>query len=256
MTTPSAPPLDPDSRAHELFRRVGGVADVSLRVEYLRSQLVAASPAEVAGILQATAEAADAGVRGYPEMTLHLAVALAPTRLEGIRRAAAAAAIAHGQLLARALLVPETRRGTELPDEPRRPVVTVPGRTVTLGERKSLARGRSRFVLDRILHDPDEEVVRILLGNPAVREADVLRLASRRPIPAEILRVVFVHPRWFPRYAVRFALVQNPHLPTDLGLSLVRSLLRQDAETLVAATELAETVREAALLLTQRPELH
>lgn len=256
MPIPTTPPFEADARADELLRRIGAVADLSLRVDYLRSQLVAASPGEVAGILQATAEAADAGVPGYGELSLLLAVALAPTRLEGLRRAAAVVAIAQGQTLARALLVPESRQDVERRDEAPRPVAVIPGRTITLGERKALARGRSRHVLDRILHDPDPEVVRILLGNPAMREIDVLRIASRRPIDVEILRTIFVHGRWFPRYAVRFALVQNPYLSTDIGLAIVRQLLRQDAEALVSATDLSASVREKALLLTQRMPLH
>lgn len=257
MSSTVAPPsLTADSRAFELLRKLGAMADPSLRVDYLRAELLSGPTDGVASLLQATAEGADAGVTGYREMLLLLAVALAPARLESRRREAAAAAIARGQWLARSLLVPEGRREADAGDGATRAPPVIPGRTVTLGERKSLARGRVRTVLDRVMHDPHPDVIRILLSNPSIREADILRIASRRPIAAEILREIFTHGRWFPRYGVRFALVQNPYLPTDLGLALVRQLHRQDAETLVGATELPNAIREAAEAELRRPAMH
>ena len=95
------------------------------------------------------------------------------------------------------------------------------GRELTLGERKSAARGRRRELLDRLLRDPDESVLTILLGNPRITEADVVRLAARRPTTAAAQRTILRSERFIARYNVKRALVFNPYTPTDLAARLV-----------------------------------
>ncbi len=257
MSVPSLLPPSPEARVEELRRKLAAMADASVRVDYLRSVLGQGEAGELADLLQAAAEAADAGVPGYADTLLFLGVALAPARLEPLRRSLARAAIARGHGLARSLLVPESRVDSPRNEGADRPPRVAPGvRPPTLGERKSLARGSSRTTLDRVLLDPHPDVIRILLANPLLREIDVLRLAAKRPVAAEVLREILTHERWFTRYGVRHALVQNPWLPTDLGLLLVRQLHRQDAEALIEATELPESIREAARREARRVALH
>lgn len=245
-----------EERALSLVRKLGPMADPAMRIGWLRAEWVSRGASEVAEVLEATAQGADAGVVPYRDVLLQLAVAIAPDGFVSLRREAAVHAIGRGYDNARALLVPETRREPEREFAERRAPAPIPGRTVTLGERKSLARGRTRTTLDRILHDPHPDVIRILLSNPVVRESDVQRISALRPVVPEVLREVFVHPRWFVRYPIRLALVQNPNLPTDIGIALVRQLLKQDALAIAAATELPESVREAALREAARVALH
>ncbi|MBO6938859.1 MAG: hypothetical protein JJ863_28080 [Deltaproteobacteria bacterium] len=120
------------------------------------------------------------------------------------------------------------------------------GRPLTLGERKSLARGRDRKLLLRALVDPHPDVAAILLANPSLTEQDVRRMASRRPIEPSVLEQILAQPRWAVRYEVRLALVQNPHLPLDRALPLAALLRRQDARTLAKAPDLRAPLREIA----------
>lgn len=87
------------------------------------------------------------------------------------------------------------------------------GRAPTLGERKSLARRPDRKFVERVLRDPHPDVIALLLKNPRLTEADVVRLCARRPNTAEVLRQVFCDPRWSSRPRVRNALALNPSTP-------------------------------------------
>jgi hypothetical protein len=119
-------------------------------------------------------------------------------------------------------------------------------RELTLGERKALARGRRREVLDRLLRDPDVAVLAILLGNPRITEADVVRLAARRPTSAQAQRLIVHCERFSVRYAVKRALVFNPYTPSDLAARLVVLLARPDVQQVAVDLSLGEAVRAAA----------
>ena len=70
------------------------------------------------------------------------------------------------------------------------------GRTLTLGERKALARRPTRKAMEKLFADPHPVVIRTLLANPKVIEADVIRLAARRPNQPEVLAEIARSPRW------------------------------------------------------------
>lgn len=133
--------------------------------------------------------------------------------------------------------------------------VEFPGRELTLGERKSLARGRRRELLDRLLRDPDDSVLAILLGNPRIVEADIVRLAARRPTTAAAQRTILNCERFIARYAVKRALVFNPFTPTDLASRLVVLLARPDQLAVAGDTSLHEAVRAAARAAVKRPPI-
>jgi hypothetical protein len=127
------------------------------------------------------------------------------------------------------------------------PVAAIPGfAELTLGQKKSLARGRRREVLERLLRDPDETVLAVLLGNPRLVEGDVVRLAARRPTTVGAQRAIFASERFIARYAVKRALVLNPYTPSDLAARLVPLLSRVDLEEVANDTRLVEQVRLAA----------
>jgi hypothetical protein len=120
------------------------------------------------------------------------------------------------------------------------------GRQLTLGERKSLARGHRRELLEHLLRDPHPDVVTILLGNPHVTERDVLVIAARRPSPPASLEAVAANARWRSRYSVKRALVMNPHTPPHVALRLVTGLRRADLCAVRDDPNLAGPLRKQA----------
>ncbi len=124
---------------------------------------------------------------------------------------------------------------------------------VPLGNRRALARGRDRNVLDRLMHDRDHRVISILLDNPRIVERDVVRIAAMRPTRHEVLRCIAGHARWSTRYRVRKALACNPHTPDAIARRLLPTLMRQDVRHALESGVLpAELEAEARAVLRQR----
>jgi hypothetical protein len=92
----------------------------------------------------------------------------------------------------------------------------------------------------------------VLLGNPRLTEADVLKLAASRRAGVEGLEAIAQDDRWIVRYPVKVALANNPATPTRVVLGLLPYLLRQDLAELAASASRAEIRSQAASLLARR----
>jgi hypothetical protein len=116
----------------------------------------------------------------------------------------------------------------------------------SVGQRCSHARSRDRFRIDRLLHDKDYRVIRVLLNNPILVERDVVKIAAMRPTRPDVLAELANHRKWASRYSVRKALAANPHTPSSVARRLLATLLRQDLVQLVGAGSVRSEVREVA----------
>src|SRR5262249_42346206 len=126
------------------------------------------------------------------------------------------------------------------------------GRTLTLGERKALARNPSREFMTRLLADPHPEVIRRLLASPKLTEADVLKLATKRPIAPEILAEIARSPRWIHRTQVRLAIVLNPHAALGVTAPMIALLMKHELELVAKSTHTPAAVRALCLEHMQR----
>jgi hypothetical protein len=128
------------------------------------------------------------------------------------------------------------------PERPLKPT----GRPLTLGERKSLARTHDREQLLLLLRDPHPAVVAILLDNPHVTEADIVRIATARPAVPASLATLAAHPRWSVRHAVKRALVLNPWTPLADAIRIATTLRSGELRQLAADPSLPEPLRAHA----------
>lgn len=128
------------------------------------------------------------------------------------------------------------------PERPLKPT----GRPLTLGERKSLARTHDREQILLLLRDPHPAVVAILLDNPHITEADVVRIASARPAVPASLATLAAHPRWSVRHPVKRALVLNPSTPLADAIRISTTLRSQELRELAADPSLPEPLRTHA----------
>lgn len=117
---------------------------------------------------------------------------------------------------------------------------------ITLGMKRSLAKGLSKDTLDRLVYDPDPHVIRNLLNNPRLTERDALKVASRRPTTGMVLMEVFNSRKWIERYSIKRALVKNPFTPTGVALGLVNFMLVQDLKEISRDGTLHAEIRKAA----------
>jgi len=128
------------------------------------------------------------------------------------------------------------------PERPLRPT----DRPLTLGERKALARTHDRQQILLLVRDPHPHVVAILLDNPHVVEADIVRLSAMRPAVPESLAKVAAHPRWSVRHAVKRALVFNPSTPLADAIRIATTLRHAELVELAGDHALPEPLRQHA----------
>lgn len=237
-------------RADAIIRTTRALADASLRASYLRDVLASSPLADVAAALDvvcARAEQADPAAR---EVLVALVDALSDAACAEIvqrlrEQAAGAPHLALERLVRQPLPLHEPRDVPE-PDADRVPDYGR-GRPLTLGERKSLARGTDRAMLERLLRDPHPDVIRRLLVNPKLTEDDVLRLAARRPCRPDVLLEIVRAPRWAHRPRIRMALVLNPDTPLEIAAPIVGLLMRHELRLVATSPTVATAVRALCL---------
>lgn len=230
--------------------------DGGLRIGYLRSELETRPLSEVAAALDdvcLAAEQAEPLARELLVVVIDLLAEKEQTALAQRLReeAAGRSLLALGRLLRRPVTSPSRA-------PPSNPEARVPdygtGRTLTLGERKALARRPTRKAMEKLFADPHPMVIRTLLANPKVVEDDVVRLAARRRVDPDVLAEVARNRAWSHRVRVRMAIVLNPDTPAELSIPLLALLVRPELELVSSASSLAPTLRAAARdLLERRP---
>jgi hypothetical protein len=97
-----------------------------------------------------------------------------------------------------------------------------------LEEQRDRARLAVGEELKSFLYHPSPEVLFALLENPAVDEALLSLLLSRKDLPAEIIESIAAQKTFLKSYAVKRALVFHPAAPRLVGLRLLRDLYLMD----------------------------
>lgn len=247
------PGFSPRERA--TLRGLKAIREPAMRAARM-IELLDGDPPSTAIFLHNLIAGSGSGLPGVDEALDAMALAIGSDRLDyDHRRFLYGAAVELGDLCVARLFVDVDPVADEVVEiaaslEGARPV-RPNGRPLTLGERKSLARGKRSEGLLHLLADPHPQVVQILLGNPHLIEADVLAIASRRPTLPECQRSVFSSDRWRPRYRVRRALVLNPYSPAALGILLVPSLTGNDLAAVAADAQLPVLLRQQAVAVRQ-----
>jgi hypothetical protein len=145
-------------------------------------------------------------------------------------------------------LSPRPLRAFEEPRDKADPAVA----RITLGHKKSFARlRRDPDLLARLAAEGDPAVIRELLRNPLVTEAEAVRIAARRPARPETLRLLHQDRRWRSRSAVRRALARNPFVETEIALHILPTLPARQVDEMAEDGTLHPLVREAARKLSE-----
>jgi len=123
------------------------------------------------------------------------------------------------------------------------------GRPLSLGERRALALRPSRRTMELAMRDPHPLVAVRLLCNPKLTEADVVRTAARRATEPSVLHEIGMNAKWRSRLKVAVALVENPHAPAAIALSLLPDLDVQLVHAVADDARLGDRIRFAARAL-------
>lgn len=97
-------------------------------------------------------------------------------------------------------------------------------------KRTGLAATASAEEIPQYAQDPSPKVIRALLGNRQLTEEDILIVANRKNVPADILEIIARDKRWSESYPVRLALARNPKSPLSVSLPIARFLRLFDLE--------------------------
>lgn len=230
-----------------LCRRAVGVIDPVARVQLFRALLAETPLDDLRAVVTVLVERA--GMRESAAQTALLAVEIALMSRPEVMRV-----LHHEGPRAEEEDPPDARDTAE--DEEHKVPQYVPGRTLTLGERKALARKPDRRMIDRVARDPSPAVIELLLNNPKLTEDDVVRLCARRPGLPDVLSLVFANPRWSARPRVRRSLALNPRTPEPIVAAVVPLMSPDDLHTVAMDERVPPAVRRRCLeILARLPPL-
>ena len=242
----------------DIVRATLALADPELRTAYIADLFRTMPVDDLAPALDALAQRAEQAEEAAREALVAVVDALnLPESRDVAQQLREEATGASLLALERLIRLPAASRAPEaMPASSR--VDRVPdygaGRQLTLGERKALASRPDRRMLERLFADPHPDVIRRLLSNPRVTEADVMRLASRRPSRPELLAEIARSRTWIHRARVRMAIMLNPDTPLEIAVPISGLLVRQELRLVVQATHVAAPIRALCMeRLARRP---
>ena len=100
-------------------------------------------------------------------------------------------------------------------------------KSLTVGERISLARRASTRVLAGLLQDRDARVVSAALDNSRLIERTVVASLAKAEAAQTLFKCVGRHPRWSQKRAVQLALLGSEKTPPEIARQLEKQVSRQ-----------------------------
>ena len=116
-----------------------------------------------------------------------------------------------------------------------------------LGQKITLARRGTARVAGALLAEGHAQVLSIVLDNPGLTEAQVLRALSRERLPVGVIKAVAQHRKWSHTYNVRLALVRHPSSTLSTILAYLPELTVSDLRELAAPGIVSENLRKYLL---------
>jgi len=116
-----------------------------------------------------------------------------------------------------------------------------------LGQKITLARRGTARVAGALLAEGHAQVLAVVLDNPGLTEAQVLKALSRESLPVGVVKAVAQHRKWSHTYNVRLALVRHPGSTLSTILAYLPELTVSDLRELAAPGIVSESLRKYLL---------
>jgi hypothetical protein len=113
-----------------------------------------------------------------------------------------------------------------------------------LGQKITLARRGPARIAGALLAEGHRQVLTVVLDNPYLTEAQVLKALSRQKLPAGVIPSVAQHGKWSRTYNVRLALVRHPASTLSIVLSYLPDLTASDLRDLASPGIVSENLRK------------
>lgn len=102
-----------------------------------------------------------------------------------------------------------------------------------------------------LIHDGSRVVSRAVLSSPKLTDVEVESFAGMKNVDQDVLRNIAMNRKFMKNYAVMKALVNNPRLPIDIGLTLIPRLIQNDLLLLAKNRDVADILRKMAVKLSK-----
>jgi hypothetical protein len=116
-----------------------------------------------------------------------------------------------------------------------------------LGQKITLARRGPARVAGALLGEGHAQTLPVVLDNPHLTEAQVLRALAHQRVPPAVPQSIALHRRWSHVYSVRLALVRNASSSLSTILAYLPQLTVSDLRELAAPGVVAENLRRYLL---------
>jgi hypothetical protein len=113
-----------------------------------------------------------------------------------------------------------------------------------LGQKITLARRGPARVAGALLAEGHAQIAPVVLDNPYLTEAQILKTLSREKLPASVIPAIVQHRKWSITYNIRLALIRHPAAPLATILSYLPQLTVSDLRELAAPGIVPENLRK------------
>ncbi len=114
---------------------------------------------------------------------------------------------------------------------------------IPLGQKITLARRGPARVAGALLAEGHPQVLSVVLDNPHLTEAQILKVLSREKLPITVVPAIIHHRKWSISYNIRIALLRQPSAPLPTILSYLPQLTVSDLRELAAPGIVPENLR-------------
>jgi hypothetical protein len=114
---------------------------------------------------------------------------------------------------------------------------------IPLGQKITLARRGPGRVAGALLTEGHPQVLSVVLDNPYLTEAQVLKALARQKLPQGVVPAIIHHRKWSISYNIRIAVLRQPSAPLATILSYLPQLTVSDLRELAAPGIVPETLR-------------
>src|SRR5947209_13209845 len=113
-----------------------------------------------------------------------------------------------------------------------------------LGQKITLARRGPARVAGALLAEGHAQVISVVLDNPYMTEAQILKALSREKLPVSVIPAIIQHRKWSISYNIRLALIRHPGAPLATVLSYLPHLTVSDLRELASPGIVPESLRK------------
>jgi len=114
---------------------------------------------------------------------------------------------------------------------------------IPLGQKITLARRGPARIAGMLLAEGHPQVLAVVLDNPYLTEAQILKVLSREKLPSSVVPAILRHRKWSISYNIRIALLRQPSAPLAAILSFLPQLTVSDLRELSAPGIVPENLR-------------